>query len=195
MSPGIVILLLWSAFVVSWVAASVWSSAPQRMPDPSQTISYRLLILLGTIALSIPTRRTGEALQLWHIGLYGAWLCVVAIAIGIGFTWWARLHLGRLWSASITLKPEHKVIDTGPYEIVRHPMYTGAFVSIIATAIAKGSILSLVGMVMIIVGFWIKARKEERWLTAELNSEAYEVYRRRVPMLIPFMPATARGPA
>ncbi len=189
MSPGLLMLVLWLAFAVSWVAASVWSSTAQRTPDPAAARGYRLLIVVGGIVLGIPVQRTGEALRLWHVGLQGVWLCVAVLALGIGFTWWARLHLGRLWSASITLKPDHKVVDTGPYGIVRHPMYTGAFVSIIATAIAKGSIPALVGMVMIVVGFWIKARIEERWLAAELDHDAYQAYRRKVPMLIPFMPA------
>lgn len=197
MHPGLAILLLWLAFLVSWVAASGWSSAPQRLPDPAAARTYRLLIVVGGIVLGIPSRRTGEAIRLWHIGLHGAWACVAALIIGFVFTWWARLHLGRLWSGSITLKPDHRVIDTGPYRIVRHPMYTGAFVSIFATAIAKGTIPGFVGAVIIITGFWIKARIEERWLEAELKGGAYAAYRRRIPMMIPFTGGTAPpgGPA
>jgi protein-S-isoprenylcysteine O-methyltransferase Ste14 len=53
-------------------------------------------------------------LRLWHIGWYGAWLSVAGVAIGIGVAWWVSLHLGRLWSAHITRKTDHRVVDTGP---------------------------------------------------------------------------------
>src|SRR5438445_12979167 len=48
--------------------------------------------------------------------------------------WWARIHLGRLWSSNVTRKKNHHVVDSGPYGIVRHPIYTGVIVASIATA-------------------------------------------------------------
>jgi protein-S-isoprenylcysteine O-methyltransferase Ste14 len=59
---------------------------------------------------------------------------------------------------------------------VRHPIYTGLIVALAATAAA-----------LLAIGFWLKARAEERFLSAELGAEAYGAYRRRVPMLIPFL--------
>jgi protein-S-isoprenylcysteine O-methyltransferase Ste14 len=104
---------------------------------------------------------------------------------GLLFTWWARLHLGRLWSGSITRKEGHRVIDTGPYGLVRHPIYTGLIFALFATAIAQAAISGLAGAALIAFGLWVKARIEERFLTAELGADAYGAYRRRVPMLIP----------
>ena len=51
-----------------------------------------------------------------------------------------RIHLGRLWSGTITLKQDHRIIDSGPYGLVRHPIYTGLILSILATAAAQKSI-------------------------------------------------------
>jgi protein-S-isoprenylcysteine O-methyltransferase Ste14 len=107
---------------------------------------------------------------------------------GILFTWWARLHIGRLWSGSITRKADHYIVDTGPYALVRHPIYTGLILAIIATAAAQATVTSILGAVLIAGGFWLKAKIEERFLTAELGVEAYGSYRRRVPMLLPFGP-------
>lgn len=110
------------------------------------------------------------------------------IAVGLAFAWWARLHLGRLWSGTVTAKAEHHVVDTGPYRLVRHPIYTGLLLAILATMVAKGTVWGIAGAVLVIVGTVIKAKLEERFLRGELGS-AYDDYARRVPMLVPFAPA------
>lgn len=109
-------------------------------------------------------------------------------AAGFAFCWWARFHLGKLWSAFVTRKDEHRIINTGPYGIVRHPIYTGIILSSTAVAVLKGNPCAFVGAVLIIAGFWIKARLEERFLGEQVGAEAYAEYRRHVPMLIPFFP-------
>jgi len=108
------------------------------------------------------------------------------VALGIAFAWWARLHLGRLWSGRITRKVDHRVVDSGPYGIVRHPIYTGLLLSLLATSVAKGTVPGIAGFALLLLGIWMKAGLEERWLTQELGEGDYESYRRRVPMLLPF---------
>jgi protein-S-isoprenylcysteine O-methyltransferase Ste14 len=76
-----------------------------------------------------------------------------------------------------------------PYGIVRHPIYTGLILAATAVAILKGNLYSLAGTLLIILGFWIKARLEEQFLSQQLGPETYALYRRRVPMLIPFLPS------
>jgi len=97
----------------------------------------------------------------------------------------ARIHLGRLWSSAITRKEDHHVVDRGPYRLVRHPIYTGLIATIFATAAAQATVTGLLGAALVAAGLWLKARIEERFLTAELGADAYGAYRRRVPMLIP----------
>jgi len=80
---------------------------------------------------------------------------------GFAFCWWARIHLGRLWSAFVTLKAEHRIVDTGPYGIVRHPIYTGIILATVAVGILKGTAYAAAGALLVILGFWIKARLEE----------------------------------
>ena len=62
---------------------------------------------------------------------------------GIAFTWWARIHLGRFWSNAITRKEGHRVIDTGPYGLVRHPIYTGLIGGMLATGVAVGTVTAI----------------------------------------------------
>ena len=83
------------------------------------------------------------------------------------------------------------MIDTGPYAIVRHPIYTGLIAAIFATALVKGTLSGIAGALVMTFAFWIKARLEERFLREQLGPEDYNSYRRRVPMLVPFGPTPA----
>jgi protein-S-isoprenylcysteine O-methyltransferase Ste14 len=116
------------------------------------------------------------------------WAMVGVAALGFLFCWWARLHLGRLWSGWITKKEGHRIVDSGPYRLVRHPIYTGLLTAAVATAAVKGTGHALVGLALLIVAYWMKARLEERFLRGELGKENYDAYARRVPMLVPFSP-------
>jgi protein-S-isoprenylcysteine O-methyltransferase Ste14 len=189
MRPGIAILALWTGWAVSWALAALWSNRTENRPGIAAQIRYRVPIVIGALLMFVPAHGYEGALRLWHIGRIGAWACVALVAAGIAFAWWARLHLGRLWSGHITRKADHRVVDSGPYAIVRHPIYTGLLVSLLATAAAKGTLLGIVGWALLLLGYWMKARLEERWLIAELDADAYARYRRRVPMLVPFAPA------
>jgi protein-S-isoprenylcysteine O-methyltransferase Ste14 len=95
--------------------------------------------------------------------------------------------IGPLWSSVITRKRDHKIIDTGPYAFVRHPIYCGLIIALLATAIAEGRLGALLGSILVILGVWQKARTEERFLLTEFGPEIYGAYCRRVPMLIPFL--------
>ena len=188
MRPGLVIILLWLGFIVSWWVAAAWSQRPEKQAGVRAELGYRLVLFAGVILFSIPARRYHGPLRLWHVTYAEAWICGALIFLGFSFAWWARIHLGRLWSGWITRKPDHQVIDTGPYAIVRHPIYTGLFLAIFATAAVKGTVLGLAGAALLTAGFWMKARLEENWLRKELAPGAYDAYRRRVPMLLPFGP-------
>ena len=192
MRPGVVIFFLWVGWAVSWFLAALWSRRPAKRLGFKKEAGYRLVIIAGAAALFIRAHGYEGPLRLWHIGWTGAWICVGLIAVGFVFCWWARIHLGVLWSGNITRKPDHRIVDTGPYALVRHPIYTGLLLATLATTAAKGTVPGVVGFVLITLGFWMKARLEEQWLRDELGAEAYDGYRRRVPMLIPFGP-TARA--
>jgi protein-S-isoprenylcysteine O-methyltransferase Ste14 len=109
-----------------------------------------------------------------------------ALTIGaFAFCWWARAHLGRLWSGFVTLKEDHRVVDSGPYGLVRHPIYTGAMFAALMTALIRASPIALVGFCLFTLGFWMTARIEERFLRDQLGAGAYDDYARRVGMLVP----------
>ncbi len=130
--------------------------------------------------------------RLWQESLPIGWSMVAVSALGYAWCWWARIHLGNLWSAGVSRKERHRVVDTGPYRIVRHPIYAGAILAAFAFALALGRPFDFLVALAVTVFFFCKARVEERFLLAELG-EAYDAFRKRVPMLFPFSPFGGKG--
>jgi protein-S-isoprenylcysteine O-methyltransferase Ste14 len=198
-SPNAFVFAAWIAWVLSWMAAAFWSRATVRHANFALQALYRIPETLGFVLLigiaqarGVPhavKHATGVYVsRLWWIPRPAAWLFAGLCVIGFLFAWWARLYLGSLWSGSITAKRDHRVVDTGPYRLVRHPIYTGILFSAIATTIMNGTAAALAGTVLLTLGFYFKARQEERFLRRELGAEAYDSYAARTPMLIPFLP-------
>jgi len=185
--PTSLLSLIWLAWVTSWVVASFWSGRTKTHVRTRDSWVYRLPILLGAIMLMHPTERLLGAKQLYHPGSAGTYALAVVVLLGLSFTWWARIHLGRFWSNAITHKEDHRIVDTGPYGLVRHPIYTGQIIGLLASGIAIATWTAMLGVLLISFGEWQKARIEERFLTAELGAEAYGPYCRRVPMIVPFL--------
>ena len=123
----------------------------------------------------------GES-RIWEVGNNFAYGLIVVTLLGLLLTWLARIHLGRLWSSAITRKERHRLVDTGPYAFVRHPIYTGIITALVATAAIEATLAALVGATLICSGLWLKARAEERFLMVELGPDDYKSY-----LLIPFL--------
>ncbi len=177
---------VWVVWWILWMAAAVWSDRAVKRPALRYHFLYRLFPAAGAVLLFGAVRFPSGELTLWRTPNGIAWAMVAFAVAGFAFTWWARLHLGRLWSSGVSRKAEHHIVDTGPYGIVRHPIYTGIILASLATAAQRGSAEAWLGMTLMTLGWYIKARLEERFLRDELGVEAYGAYARRVPMLVPF---------
>jgi protein-S-isoprenylcysteine O-methyltransferase Ste14 len=180
--------VIWIGWLASWVAASFWSDRTAKRATTWEIWAYRSAIIAGALLIAPWTAPALEEKQIWEIGSTGAYALMGIMLAGLLLTWLARIHLGRLWSSAITRKEKHRVIDTGPYAFVRHPIYAGIITALIATAVIEATLVALVGAALIALGLWLKARAEERFLMGELGPDAYGSYCRRVPMLIPFLP-------
>ncbi len=180
-TPEVAISLLWFAWFVSWMIAAAWAKPTVRKLTNTEEWRHLLITVVGFVLLLWGRRW----LHIWNTPVEAGWALFSVGVAGVAFCWWARIHLGVLWSGNITRKADHRVVDTGPYRLVRHPIYTGLIAFALATALDIGSALSVAGVVLITVGFWLKARMEEAFLRRELGAEAYDAYARRTPMLIP----------
>lgn len=116
------------------------------------------------------------------------WRAGVGLALfvlGLSFAIWARLHIGRNWGGPMTQKDDVELVTSGPYRLVRHPIYSGILAAGVGMAIA----LSWLWLVAVVVGgiyFVYSATVEERFL-AERFPDAYLAYRRSTKMLVPFV--------
>jgi len=192
--PRVIFAAIWIVWIVSWIAAAFWVNRTEKRAWNPTTVAYRAAILVGAVLLTPWVARRFATVPLWHVGFGGAYGLAALTLAGLLFTWWARLHLGRLWSGAITRKEGHRVVATGPYALVRHPIYTGLIFALFATAIAQARPSALAGAALIAFGLWVKARAEEGFLAAELGGDAYGDYRRRVPMLVPFTRGRGQRP-
>ena len=110
---------------------------------------------------------------------------------GIALTWmgvagaiWARYCIGRYWSSVVALKEGHELIRSGPYNYVRHPIYTGMLLAVAGTALAIGEWRGVVAFGLALAGWSRKAKEEEALLLAEFRDQ-YRAYQRQTGFLIP----------
>ena len=186
--PSETLELIWIVWLVSWVAASFWSSPMQKRVATLETWTYRAVIIAGCLLLFPLTAWMLTEKPIWDVDYRGGYALAGVMLTGLLLTWWARLHLGRLWSSVITRKEDHRIVDTGPYAFIRHPIYTGLITALLATSIAQATVTAILGAALVAFGLWLKARSEERFLMVELGPDAYASYCGRVPMLVPFLP-------
>ncbi len=182
----IAISTAWGVWWLTWMAAALWKNRAVKSPALPQHIIYRLLPVAGALLLFGGVRPRSGELTLWHTSHAIAWAMVAVALAGFAITWWARIHLGRLWSSSVSRTLDHHIVDSGPYALVRHPIYTGIILASAATAVLRGTAQAWLGMGLMTLGWYIKARLEERFLREELGADSYGAYARRVPMLVPF---------
>ena len=188
MTPDQIISGMWGLWTLSWIIAAAWAAPAARRPRLGSSILYYALTFIG-ISMMFGAGPIHSAALLWPVPPALGYAMVALAAAGFAFTWWARIHLGRLWSANVGAKADHHIVDTGPYALVRHPIYTGLIAATAATAIVRPWGSTVAGALVFSSSFFVKALLEESFLRQELGAEAYDSYRRRVPMLIPFLPA------
>ena len=198
---------LWGVFIVSWWIAMIWTAkAAVKAPGLTRAV-YAAGFFIGFGLLFTPAREagwqggfSGVVPPAWRVVLWGnpdwaGWTLLAVEAAGFVFAWWARVHLGALWSGMLTLREGHRVVDTGPYRLVRHPIYTGFIASAWALALIVASPGAMLGALFLTVVMSVKAGTEERFLRRELGEASYADYAARTPMLVPFTPVAQRRAA
>ncbi|HEY7398871.1 MAG TPA: isoprenylcysteine carboxylmethyltransferase family protein [Gaiellaceae bacterium] len=177
--------ICWGVTIVVWIAGAVYGArtAPGLRQGPSREVLWRV----GAIA---------AAALLYHVARHdlheatdrSRWIEIpglVLLVASTAFTIWARLALGRMWSATPNmLRAGHRLRTDGPYGITRHPIYTGLLGMLLGTVLLNGLGVVLVALVVGIAVVATRIPTEEALMTRTFPDE-YPSYRERVPRLVP----------
>jgi protein-S-isoprenylcysteine O-methyltransferase Ste14 len=185
MTPSAAIAAAWLIWLVSWILAAGWSARTASHHDLGAESPSRVLTLAAVVMI-LASYSPFVSGMMWTLPDQVSWAMFGLVLLGLGFTWAARLHLGSLWSSTSAPTEDHRIVDTGPYGIVRHPVYAGLLLAAMTTAAERGRIEAIAGALTLIAAISLRAKLEERFLRRDLGDEAYASYRRRVPMLLPF---------
>lgn len=185
MIPSAAIAAAWLVWLLSWILAAGWSARTASHHDLGAESPSRVLTLAAVVMI-LASYSPFVSGMMWTLPDQVSWAMFGLVLLGLGFTWAARLHLGPLWSSTSAPTEDHRIVDTGPYGVVRHPVYAGLLLAAMATAAERGRIEAIAGALTLIAAISLRAKLEERFLRRDLGDEAYASYRRRVPMLVPF---------
>jgi protein-S-isoprenylcysteine O-methyltransferase Ste14 len=179
-------LICWGVVFLTWIVEAVyyWARTPRGRREGTGSAA---LWQVGSVLVALLVYRLA-----WHdlhrVTEHSAWIELpgfLLLVASTAFTVWARIRLGRMWSASPNeLQADHELRTDGPYAITRHPIYTGLLGMLLGTVLLNGLGGSLA--LLIVGGAFLAARIpiEERLMSKAFPDE-YARYRRRVPRLVP----------
>jgi protein-S-isoprenylcysteine O-methyltransferase Ste14 len=175
----------WIAWALYWMTMAFGA---KRTVERGGFFGYRVVagLLIGGLIAAGRLLHVSAHARLWQTNLALGIATDAVVLAGAAFTVWARITLGRNWSAEVTFKEDHELIESGPYALVRHPIYTGLIVMALGTAISYGRASGFGLLVALCGGLWWKARLEERIMSRHFPG-AYAAYRARVRAIIPFV--------
>ncbi len=175
---------LWMTFAGIWLIAALRTKRTQQRASLGFTLAY-ILPLFAASYLAF-----GDPLFPWlrmHVlpaNPFTTALGVALTALGIGLAIWARFYIGQNWSGTVTIKVGHQLVRTGPYALVRHPIYFGIMVAILGTALVRHQLRGVLAIPLVWVGFLIKSKMEERFMRQTFGTE-YDDYSRSTGGLVP----------
>ena len=176
----LVFAVAWAAFWLYWILAAFST----KRGHISWSRELRIRVVIVAVAILFVRlgafRRYAVDTDPWRAGIG-----LALFALGLGFAIWARVQIGRNWGTPMTQKDEPELVTSGPYRLVRHPIYSGILVAGIGTAVAL-SWLGLTAVVLAGIYFLYSATVEERYL-AERFPDSYPPYKRSTKMLVPFV--------
>ena len=180
-----IIQALWIVWLAVWIALSRRNKRTRRIEPFVSRLGYRLVLTAGLLLMlvGLPPVPQADEDMFARTTLFDA-VCVGLTILGLGWATWARLHLGSNWSATVQVKEGHALVRSGPYAVTRHPIYTGLLCAFLGLAAFLDRWLEIPGFTLVVVGFWRKLKREERFMDSEFGGQ-YAQYRRQVGMLVP----------
>jgi protein-S-isoprenylcysteine O-methyltransferase Ste14 len=171
----------WILFSLYWESAAKNAAAAKASETKMSRGIHVFLANVAVLLEIVPIHGLGRFMPLTSVSL-AAGLAVQLLGLFLAI--WARRALGHNWSGEISIMVEHQLIRSGPYQRLRHPIYTGLLMMYVGTAVVTGTWLAIVGVAMAGFAYWRKIRLEEANLDVAFGAE-YEAYRRETWALVP----------
>jgi protein-S-isoprenylcysteine O-methyltransferase Ste14 len=175
----------WWILLAVWIVMRFTMKKAKQRENPWQYAQHGLMVILGFWLLFTEIQNPAwlnrhllpQTPAIWGTGLF-------LTAFGTAFAIWARLSLGSNWSGLVTLKAGHELIRKGPYRLIRHPIYTGILLGMIGTALVREHLRGWLGIAIVFLAFYVKARREERFLRQEFGA-SFEDHAQHTGMFLP----------
>ncbi|MFO0816035.1 MAG: isoprenylcysteine carboxylmethyltransferase family protein [Gemmatales bacterium] len=160
----------------------------KQTSDRHTLLNIWMTILGGMLLASpFPFMQSGMERYTFEFNRLGISAVFGVLLAGILLRWWAIHCLGKFFTVNVAVHQNHKVINTGPYMLLRHPSYTGLLLEILAVALAYQNLVSLVIiMVPTTLVLMRRIRHEERVLKRALGND-YRLYTKTTYSLVPFV--------
>jgi protein-S-isoprenylcysteine O-methyltransferase Ste14 len=110
---------------------------------------------------------------------------LVLMGLGLAVRSWAMVHLGRYFTVDVAVAADQRIVDTGPYRLVRHPSYTGLLLLAVGVGLCFGNIASFLVIAVPMIALMLKRMKVEEEVLAEALGNTYREYMARTQRLIP----------
>ena len=177
----------YSAVALYLVLSLYWEIAAKDAAaarSTESTASRFLHVFLANIAVVLVLAPIHGLGRLWAVSVPVMVAGLAVEAFGCSVALWARRVLGRNWSGRIAINEGHELVRSGPYKLLRHPIYTGFLVMAFGAALVTGERLAIPGLLLLLFAYWRKVRLEEANLTVAFGT-SYDDYRRETWALLP----------
>ena len=178
-------LLPWYGFLLVWGVAALWVKSAKIAEPISGRLLYTLVMCTGLFLLF--SRRADVWVLKQRFIADAPWVAIAGVVLtfaGAALAIWARFILRANWSAMVTRKVGHELVRSGPYRVVRHPIYSGLLLAVIGTALVVGEWRAVLAVPFVLGSESLKARREEEFMLAEFG-DAYRQYRGETGFLVP----------
>jgi protein-S-isoprenylcysteine O-methyltransferase Ste14 len=177
----------WIVLAIVWVITGVLAKPATRRQSPGSRLAQLGGTVLGFVLIfnsSLPLGPLDE--RLYSPSVRIAYLGAAMTVLGVAFAIWARFYLGSNWSGGVTVKQDHALIRSGPYALVRHPIYTGILFAALGSAITYARSRGFLGVLVLLITVRIKLRLEEQFMQQQFGAQ-YTTYKHEVKALVPFI--------
>jgi len=182
-NPPLIVLAL-ATFVMSGVAIfSEGNLSPGVWEDRANRWVLAAFGAIGLASAFLPAYT--DRIGFWTIdGDAVRWLGVFLFVVGGALRIWPVFVLGRRFSGLVAIQPEHRLVTSGIYSVIRHPSYLGLLVNALGWGLAFRSGVGVVLVMLVLPPLLARISAEEKLLKAHFG-DAYESYRARTSRLIP----------